>query len=59
MGDPDLVIDCERLTRSFPSGVALDALTARLGPRSFEDSEMVTHVACLLFRRINQTQAMA
>ena len=27
MGDPDLVIDCERLTRSFPSGIALDALT--------------------------------
>ena len=27
MGDPDLVIDCEDLTRSFPSGLALDALT--------------------------------
>jgi ABC-2 type transport system ATP-binding protein len=27
MGDPDLVIDCEGLTRSFPSGLALDALT--------------------------------
>ena len=27
MGDGDLVIDCEALTRSFPSGVALDALT--------------------------------
>ena len=27
MGEPDLVIDCEALTRSFPSGIALDALT--------------------------------
>ena len=27
MGQPDVVIDCEALTRSFPSGVALDALT--------------------------------
>ena len=27
VGDPDLVIDCEGLTRSFPSGRALDALT--------------------------------
>ena len=27
MGDPDLVIDCDELTRSFPSGIALDRLT--------------------------------
>ena len=27
MGEPDLVIDCGALTRSFPSGIALDALT--------------------------------
>jgi ABC-2 type transport system ATP-binding protein len=27
MGDADLVIDCEGLTRAFPAGLALDALT--------------------------------
>jgi ABC-2 type transport system ATP-binding protein len=32
MGDPELVIDCEALTRSFPSGRALDALTLDAKP---------------------------
>ncbi|MCU1371545.1 MAG: putative transporter ATP-binding protein [Ilumatobacteraceae bacterium] len=32
MGERDLVIDCEALTRSFPAGVALDALTLDARP---------------------------
>jgi len=32
MGEPELVIDCEDLTRDFPSGKALDALTLDARP---------------------------